>query len=75
MDDQRWTVDAPDVSRGSAEVDVIPAAASNVWWIDLMPGESFSYNLRRVGTDRYFSIKFDLKTQIKSPEAPWGWKD
>lgn len=56
-------------------VDVIPAAASNVWWIDLMPGESFSYNLRRVGTDRYFSIKFDLKTQIKSPEAPWGWKD
>ena len=56
-------------------VDLIPAASSNVWWIDLMPGESFSYNLRRVGTDRYFSIKFDLKTQIKSPEAPWGWKD
>jgi hypothetical protein len=56
-------------------VDVIAAAASNVWWIDLIPGESFSYNLRRVGTDRYFSIKFDLKTQIKSPEAPWGWKD
>ena len=56
-------------------VDVIAAAASNVWWIDLIPGESFSYNLRRVGTDRYFSIKFDLKTQIRSPEAPWGWKD
>ena len=56
-------------------VDVIAAAASNVWWIDLIPGESFSYNLRRVGTDRYFSIKFDLKVQIKSPEAPWGWKD
>ena len=55
--------------------DVIPAAATNVWWIDLLPGESFSYNLRRVGTDRYFSIKFDLKTPVKAPEAPWGWKD
>ncbi len=56
-------------------VDVIAAAASNVWWIDLVPGEYFSYNLRRMGTERYFSIRFDLKTQIKAPEAPWGWKD
>ena len=56
-------------------VEVISAAASNVWWIDLTPGESFTYNLRRVGTERYFSIRFDLKTTIKAPEAPWGWKD
>jgi hypothetical protein len=56
-------------------VDVIAAAATNVWWIDLTPGESFSYNLRRMGSERYFSIRFDLKTAIKAPEAPWGWKD
>ena len=56
-------------------VDVIGAAATNVWWIDLLPGESFSYNLRRIGTERYFSIKFDLKSQTKAPQAPWGWKD
>lgn len=55
-------------------VNVIAAAASNVWWIDLIPGESFSYNLRRVGTDRYFSIKFDLTREIAPPPAPWGWK-
>ena len=55
--------------------DVIPAAATNVWWIDLIPGETFSYNLRRIGSDRYFSVKFDLKTPVKPPEAPWGWKD
>ena len=56
-------------------VDTIPAAATNVWWIDLVPGEHFTYNLRRLGSERYFSIKFDLKTAVKAPEVPWGWKE
>jgi hypothetical protein len=56
-------------------VEVVPAAATNVWWIDLVAGESFSYNLRRMGSERYFSIKFDLKVPVQAPEAPWGWKD
>jgi hypothetical protein len=56
-------------------VDILPAAATNVWWIDLVPGGHFTYNLRRMGFDRYFSIRFDLKTPVKAPEAPWGWKD
>jgi len=56
-------------------VDILPAAATNAWWIDLVPGEYFTYNLRRMGTDRYFSIKFDLTKEVKTPEAPWGWKD
>jgi hypothetical protein len=56
--------------------DLLPAAASNVWWIELVPGEYFSYNLRRLGTDRYFSVRFDLKTpMVKTPDAPWGWKN
>jgi hypothetical protein len=56
-------------------VDILPAAATNVWWIDLIAGESYSYNLRRMGTERFFSVKFDLKTTVKAPAAPWGWKD
>ena len=56
-------------------VDLLPAAAGNVWWIELVPGESFTYNLRRLGTDRFFSLRFDLKTTVKTPEAPWGWKE
>ncbi len=56
-------------------VDIIPAAATNAWWIDLVPGEYFTYNLRRMGSERFFSIKFDLTKQVKTPEAPWGWKD
>jgi hypothetical protein len=55
--------------------DIIPAASGNVWWIDLVPGEYFSYNLRRVGSERYFSIRFDLKTAVPAPKAPWGWTD
>jgi len=56
-------------------VNVVPAAATNVWWIDLTPGELYGYSLRRMGSERYFSLKFDLKTAVKAPEAPWGWKD
>ena len=56
-------------------VDIIAAAAANVWWIDLVPGDHFAYNLRRMGSERYFSIKFDLKKAIAAPLAPWGWSD
>lgn len=56
-------------------VKVIAAAAANVWWIELSANDYFSYNLRRMGTDRYFSVKFDLKKEIAAPSAPWGWKD
>lgn len=51
--------------------DLIPAAASNVWWIEIEEGKSFTYNLRRIGTDRYFSIRFDLTREIETPPAPW----
>ena len=54
---------------------ILPAAATNVWWVELVPGKYFTYNLRRMGTDRLFSIRFDLSTAIDIPEAPWGWKD
>lgn len=54
---------------------IIPAAAPNVWWIEIVDGQYFSYNLRRMGSERFFSIKFDITKEIKTPEAPWGWKD
>ena len=52
-----------------------PSAAANIWWIDLVPGEQFSYNLRRLGGDRLFTVKFDITKDVKAPPAPWGWKD
>lgn len=53
---------------------MIPAAATNVWWITL-DDSSFTYNLRRLGTDRVFRVVMDLTSPIDMPEAPWGWKD
>jgi hypothetical protein len=56
-------------------VEILPAAAANVWWIEIVDGQYFTYNLRRLGTERYFSIRFDLAKEIAKPAAPWGWKD
>lgn len=56
-----------------ATVNILPAAAINVWWIELVPNKYFTYNLRRMGTDRYFSVRFDLTREVSAPPAPWGW--
>lgn len=55
--------------------DMIPAAAGNIWWIEIVPGESLSYNLRRIGTERLFTVTFDLTKEVETPGAPWGWED
>lgn len=51
---------------------LIPAAAANVWTIELVPGERFSYALRREGTDRRFRAVFDLTRPVAAPPPPWG---
>jgi hypothetical protein len=52
----------------------IPAAFGNIWWITI-DAQFFTYNLRRIGTDRLVSVKFDLTNPISIPAAPWGWID
>ncbi|SDG62152.1 hypothetical protein SAMN04488062_101119 [Flavobacterium omnivorum] len=54
--------------------ELIPNASANVWWITL-DETSFTYNLRRIGSDRLFTVKFDLTKAATTPSAPWGWKD
>lgn len=53
---------------------LLPNAATNVWWITL-DQKTFSYNLRRIGSDRVFTVSFDLAKPIENPTAPWGWKE
>ncbi|MDO5654680.1 MAG: hypothetical protein Q4G27_00905 [Flavobacteriaceae bacterium] len=53
--------------------DMLPPAIGNVWWIDLVPNKYFSYNLRRVNTDRVFTVTFDLTQTVQNPGKPWGW--
>ena len=54
--------------------ELIPYASMNVWWITV-DDKAFTYNLRRIGTDRVFSVSFDLSEVVENPESPWGWKD
>ena len=51
--------------------DLISYASNNVWWITV-DENSFTYNLRRIGSDRFFSVKFDLTKEVETPPAPWG---
>lgn len=52
--------------------DLIPEAATNVWTLEIVPGESFVYALRREGTERRVRFEFDLNDPVDPPPAPWG---
>lgn len=54
--------------------DLISYASGNIWWITVNE-TSFSYNLKKVGSDKIFTVQFDLTKKITTPPAPWGWKD
>lgn len=54
---------------------LIPYASTNVWWITL-DDSTFTYNLKRVGTENpAFKVIFDLTKPVGSPGAPWGWEE
>jgi hypothetical protein len=52
--------------------ELIPAAATNVWTIEIEPGVRFVYALRREGTDRRFRLEFDLTQPVPAPPPAWG---
>ncbi|MBC7895023.1 MAG: hypothetical protein H7066_06405 [Cytophagaceae bacterium] len=53
---------------------LIPAARTNIWTMELLPGVRFSYALRREGTERRFRANFDLAQPVAAPPPPWGAK-
>lgn len=54
--------------------DLIGYASTNVWWITI-DDNSFTYNLKRIGTERVFTVTFDTTKTVETPAAPWGWDD
>ena len=52
--------------------EMLPHAFSNVWWVTV-DSTTYTYNLRRMGSDRYFSVSFDLTKEMEKPEPSWGW--
>jgi len=55
-------------------LEVIPAAFSNAWWVTI-DSTAFAYNLHRMGTDRLFTVSFDLTKEVEKPAPSWGWED
>ena len=51
---------------------IVPAAATNVWTLEIYPDSLFAYDLRRGGSDRRFRVEFDLTQPIPAPPPPWG---
>ena len=46
------------------------AGAANVWAVEVHPGRTFAYELRRPG--RFFRVDFDLARPVAAPPPPWG---
>lgn len=53
---------------------LLPAAATNVWTVEVVPDTIFAYALRREGSDRRFRVEFDLREPVDPPPAPWGFE-
>ncbi|MEW5928362.1 MAG: hypothetical protein AB1941_12920 [Gemmatimonadota bacterium] len=66
------TATAQEFPADAFTASLIPAAAANVWTVEVVPGERFAYALRREGTDRRFRVEFDLARPVAPPPAPWG---
>ena len=63
---------AQDFHADAFTAERVPAAATNVWTIEVTLGTSFAYALRREGSDRRFRAEFDLTRPIAPPPPPWG---
>jgi hypothetical protein len=48
----------------------IPVSVDNVWAVEVHPGQSFAYELRR--PNRHFRVEFDLTRPVPAPPASWG---
>jgi len=48
----------------------LTASVTNVWAIEIVPGERFVYELSR--KDRLFRVEFDLSKPVEAPPPPWG---
>ena len=46
------------------------AGANNIWAVEVDPGRTFAYELRR--PNRFFRVEFDLTKPVAAPPAPWG---
>lgn len=53
-------------------VGVVALRASQHWFLELRPGQDFSYGLLREATGLRYLVEFDLTTPVEAPPPPWG---
>jgi hypothetical protein len=66
------TADRQEFAADAHTASLIPAAATNVWTMEIAPDATFAYALRREGTARRFRVVFDLTRPVPAPPPPWG---
>jgi hypothetical protein len=47
-----------------------PNSVTNVWAVELIPGQSYNYEVKRA--NRHFRVEFDLTKPVIAPPPPWG---
>jgi hypothetical protein len=53
-------------------IGVVPARHSQTWYMEVRPGHSFAYGLRREETGLRYHLEFDLTQPVDAPPPPWG---
>jgi len=67
---ERQEFPADQFSRDLFVANNIPQSTTNVWAVEVHPGRSYVYELRR--PNRHFRVEFDLTQPVPAPPPPWG---
>ncbi|MCD9027083.1 hypothetical protein LDO26_02495 [Luteimonas sp. BDR2-5] len=67
---QEFPVDAESIEMFEREG--LAASVTNVWAMEIHPGQRFVYELSRPG-GRKFQVEFDLTKTVAAPPTPWGY--
>lgn len=67
---ERQEFPADQHSRDLFVANNIPQSVTNVWAVEVHPGQTYVYELRR--PNRHFRVEFDLTRPVSAPPAPWG---
>lgn len=68
----RGTATSQDFHADRFTAELVPTATTNIWTMEIEPGRTFAYALRREDSDRRFRVEFDLSSPIEEPPPPWG---
>jgi hypothetical protein len=68
--ESRQEFPADDFSKALFTQNNIPQSVTNVWAVEVHPGRTFAYELRR--PNRHFRVEFDLAAPVEAPPPPWG---